>query len=136
MEHFKQLSFVPLPLLNGEKYSSFADLYGKDVDERDCPSSKPAPQGAEADNRRKSILVSSKVRGIMTSHECFKPRCIYSKAKLTKDEQIALKRVQESQLYTCCSSIFHPLLLVMILFVLEKVLHVVILLSSPISLQH
>ena len=62
MEHFKQLSFVPLLLLNGEKYSSFVDLYGKDVDERDCPSSKPAPQGVEADNRRKSILVSSKVR--------------------------------------------------------------------------
>ena len=72
----------------------------------------------------------------MNSHECFKPRCIYSKTKLTKDEQIAVKRVQESQLYTCGSSIFHPLLLVMTLFVLEKVLHVVILLSFPISLQH
>ena len=105
MEHFKQLSFVPLPLLNGEKYLSFADLYRKDVDERDCPSSKPAPQGAEADNRRKFILVSSKVSDIMTSHECFKPRCIYSKAKLTKDEQIALKRVQESQLCTSGLSI-------------------------------
>ena len=72
----------------------------------------------------------------MTSYECFKPRCIYSKAKLTKDEQIALKRIQESQLYTSGLSIFHPLLLVMTLFVLEKVLHVVILLSFPISLQH
>ena len=108
MEHFKQLSFVPLPLLDGEKYSPFADLYGKDVDESDCPSTKPASQGAEADNRRKAILVSSKVRCIMTCHECFKPRCIYSKAKLTKDEQIALKRVQESRLYTCGSSIFPP----------------------------
>ena len=55
------------------------------MDERDCPSTKPASQGAEADNRRKSILVSSKVRGIMTCHECFKPRCIYSKAKLIVD---------------------------------------------------
>ena len=64
MEHFKQLSFVHLLLLNSEKYSSFVDLYGKDVDERDCPSPKPAPQGAEADNSRKSILVSSKVRAL------------------------------------------------------------------------
>ena len=136
MEHFKQLPFVPLPLLNGEKYLSFANLYGKDVDKIDCPSSKPAPQGAEADNRRKSILVSSKIRGIRTSLECFKPRCIYLKAKLAKDEQIALKRVQESLLYTSGLSIFHPLLLVMTLFVLESVLHVVILLSFPISLQH
>ena len=44
----------------------------------------------------------------MTYRECFKPRCVYSKAKLTKDEQIALKRVQESWLYTCGSSIFPP----------------------------
>jgi len=78
------------------------------VDERDCPSAKPASQGAEADNRRKAILVSSRVRCIMTCYEFFKPRCIYSKTKLTKDEQIALKRVQESLLYTCGSSIFPP----------------------------
>ena len=106
MEQFKRLSFVPLPLLDGEKYSPFADLYGLNVDERDCPSIKPASQGAEADNRRKAILVNSKVRCIMTCHVCFKPRCVYSKAKLTKEEQISLKRVQESQLYTCGSSIF------------------------------
>ena len=81
---------------------------GKNVDKRDCPSTKPASQGTEADNRRKSILVSSKVRGITTCHEYFKPRCIYLKAKLPVDEQIALKRVQESQLCTCGSSIFPP----------------------------
>jgi len=82
--------------------TQLADLYGKEADEHDCPSTKPASQGTEADNRRKIILVSSKVRCTMTCHKC---RCIYSK---TKHEQIALKRVQESRLYTCGSSIFLP----------------------------
>ena len=108
MQHFKLLSFVPLPLRSGEKYARFADMYGKAVDESDCPSTKPASRNEEVDKRRKAILVSSKVRCIMTCNECFKPRCVYSKSKLTKAEQVALKEVRESNLYLCGSSIFIP----------------------------
>jgi len=97
MEHLNNCHLFP----GWWKNSSFADLCGKDVDEKDCPFSKPASQGAEADSRRKSILVSSKY--IMTCHECFKP--IH---KRTRNEEIALKRVQVYLLYTCGSSIFPP----------------------------
>lgn len=97
MQHFKELLFVPLPLVRCENYAKFADLYGKAVDERDCPSMQPASHSDEVDKRRKAFLVSCKVRSIMTCHECFKPRCVYSKNKFTKEEQVALKRVQESR---------------------------------------
>jgi len=97
-----------LPLLHDDKYIKFSALYGKGVDEKDCPSTKPISIVAEVEKRRKTILISRKVRCIMNCQECFKPRCAYSKAKLSKLEEIALKRVQESRLYTCSASLFLP----------------------------
>ena len=70
MEHFKKLSFVPLPLLHDENYAKFSALYGKTVDEKDCPSTKPVSFAAEVDKKRKAILVSCKVRCVMNCQEC------------------------------------------------------------------
>jgi len=105
LQHIKEISYVPLPLVSGEKYAKFADMYGKPVDESDCPSTKPASHNEENDRRRKAMLVSGKVRCFMTCNECC---CVYSKSKLTKVEQVALREVQESSLYSCGSSLFLP----------------------------
>ena len=109
VEDFQKISFVPLPLITvGEKYADFKDLYGKAVDERDRPSSKPASPGEEVDKKRKDIIVSSKVRCVLTCQECFKPRCVYSKSKLTCEGKSAIEELQDSRLYTCGSSLFPP----------------------------
>jgi hypothetical protein len=108
-EEYQKLSFVPLPLIvEGDKYAEFKDLYGKCVDEKDRPSSKPASHGEEVDKKRKDIIVSSKVRCILSRQECFKPWCVYAKAKLKSDEKSATDQVQESRLFTCGSCLFPP----------------------------
>ena len=61
LQHFKELSYVPLPLLHGEKYAKSTDMYGKAVDESDSPSTIPASHNEEIDKRRKAFLVSNLV---------------------------------------------------------------------------
>ena len=50
------------------------------------------------------MLVAGKVRGIIKCGECFKPRCIYSNAKQTRQEETEIVTVKESNVYTCGSS--------------------------------
>ena len=108
-EKFQKLSFVPLPLIaEGDKYAEFNELYGKGVDEKDRPSSKPASHSEEVDRKRKEIIVSSNVQCILTCQECFKPQCVYAKSKLKPDERSAIEQVQESHLFTCGSCLFPP----------------------------
>ena len=58
-EEFQKLSFVPLPLIaEGDKYAEFNELYGKGVDEKDRPSSKPASHSEEVDRKRKRSLLA------------------------------------------------------------------------------
>lgn len=103
---FESLSFVPLPLLaNEEKYSDFDDLFGKDPDEKDCPSSQKTAE-AEIDEKHKGVLVSAKVRTVIICGQCLKPRCVYSRRKLNVTEQAYLTDLKDSHLYSCGSSLF------------------------------
>ena len=52
------------------------------------------------------MLVAGKVRGTIKCGECLKPRCIYSNAKLTRQEELELVTVKESNVYTCGASLF------------------------------
>ena len=52
--------------------------------------------------------MSAKVRAVITCGECLKPRCVYSRTKLSVTEQAKLTDVKESWLYTCGSSLFPP----------------------------
>ena len=70
MDDFQKLSFVPLPLMaDNDKHSEFIDLYGKGVDERDRPSSKPSSPAEEIDKKRKDLFVSSKVRRVFNCQD-------------------------------------------------------------------
>ena len=109
-EEFAQLSFVPLPRLqeaNKDKYTSFDEVYGKDPNECDRPSLKKSPS-AETDKAHKAILVNAKVCAVICCGECFKPHCIYSKAKLTLSEERAVSNLESSKVYTCGCSLFPP----------------------------
>lgn len=109
-EEFAQLSFVPLPRLqeaNKDKYTSFDEVYGKDPNECDRPSLKKSPS-ADTDKAHKAILVNAKVRAVICCGECLKPRCIYSKAKLTLSEERAVSNLKSSKVYTCGCSLFPP----------------------------
>ena len=48
-------------MTDNDKYSNVKDLYGKGVDERDRPFSKPSSPSEEVDKKRKDLFVSSKV---------------------------------------------------------------------------
>ena len=51
-------------------------------------------------------MVSAKVGGVIVCSECYKPRCIYSKAKLSKSESTLVSQLKNSRLYVCGSSLF------------------------------
>ncbi len=71
MNDFANLSFVPLPLLlaNGENYAKVDDLFGKDPDEKDCPSCRKSAE-AETDKKHKGVLFSVKVCAVIICGEC------------------------------------------------------------------
>ena len=84
---FSTLTFLPLPLLEkstNEHYQKYSDLYGQVPSEVGRPSLVPTPseESKQLDKGRKSLLVCGKVRCIVTCGECYKPRCVYSQAKL------------------------------------------------------
>ena len=91
-----------------EHYKKFDAVYGQTLSEEDRPSLSQTilSEGSKIDKERKDILVSAKVRGTIVCSECYKPRCIYSKARLSKSESVKLLQVQDSRLYTCGSSLF------------------------------
>ena len=106
-ETFHALSYVPLLVLQGDKYAQFDQLYGTLPDEKDCPSLQKSVN-AQTDSSRRELLVSTKVRKAISCGECTNPRCIYARSKLSRAEKVALENLKDSRLYTCGSSIFPP----------------------------
>ena len=109
---FSSISFLPLPRLDTTKehYKEFDAVYGQTITEEDCPSLSLnfTSEGSKVDKGRKNIIISAKVRGTITCSECYKPRCIYSKAKLSQAESTILLQIKDSRFYTCGSSLFAP----------------------------
>ena len=111
-EQFSLLHYLPLPLLDSSKtsYQSFEGLYGKEPSDSDRPSSKPSSnaEAAEVDKNNKAVLKSTKVRKVIPCGECGKPRCIYAASRLTREQEVIVNQVVESNIYTCGSIIFPP----------------------------
>ena len=76
LEKFKELSLLPLPLLE-EHYRPFEELYGSEPTGRDRPLLLQSgdPEAIDADTKHKALLNSSKVQAILN---CQEPRCVYS----------------------------------------------------------
>ena len=102
---FSTLTFLPLPLLEkstNEHYQKYSDLYGQVPSEVGRTSLVPTPseESKQLDKGRKSLLVCGKVRCIVTCGECYKPRCVYSQAKLIMHEKPAKLQVLKNRTYT------------------------------------
>jgi len=84
-----------------EHYKKFDAVYGQTLSEEDRPSLSQTilSEGSKIDKERKDILVSAKVRGTIVCSECYKPRCIYSKARLSKSESVKLDTLKIFQLH-------------------------------------
>ena len=112
LEKFKELSLLPLPLLDTTKehYRPFEELNGSEPTEKDRPSLQQSgdPEAVEADTKHKLLFNSSKVRAILNCQECFKPRCVYSARKLSLNEKVLLDVVVEDKTYTCRAAVFPP----------------------------
>ena len=108
---FSSLTWLPLPLLDlsKEHYQPFELVYGKEVSEKDRPSLKGSWEDEEAvaaDTSNKDLFNAAKVRDVIVCQECYKPRCIYAKGKLSWTERVATKKVKESRLFTCGCALF------------------------------
>ena len=92
----------PLQTEDGQKYKEFKCMYKKEPNESGHPSLKP---GSLIDKKRKTYY---KIRCILNCHECFKPRCVYSKSKQNVQEKLQIEAIQESHFYLRLSSILPP----------------------------
>ena len=84
-------------------------MYGKPLSEEDRPSLKghgEDPEAVTADFSNKDFFNAQKAWGIITCWECYKPRVVYTKGKLTLQEKNALTAVDDSRVYTCGSTLF------------------------------
>ena len=111
LEEFNTLSYLPLPILDASRrhYKPFNDVYGQLPTERDTPSlvSTKEVDGDEVDKANRKLLSSSgRVRAALTCGECFKPRCVYAEATLSRKEKDMLCELERS--YTCGSILFPP----------------------------
>ena len=88
-EQFSELNYLPLPLLDASKEHFLKEVFWKPLSSKDRPShvASPTEEQKQTDKDRKTLLVAGKVHGIIKCGECFKPRCIYSSAKLTRQEE-------------------------------------------------
>ena len=101
---------MPCPVLEGNKkhFKKFDELYGTCPTEADRPSLKFSLDASKEDKDNKVLMVSSKVRDVITCSQCSKPRCIYTMAKITDEKQkIELKRKKEEKSYSYGEPLFH-----------------------------
>lgn len=105
-DKFAEVHFLPDPVLQGDAYKPFAEVYGLETTEESRPGlqSKANPTGN--DKKMKKLLVADKVRDIVICAECGKPRVVYSAKKLSLNEKKELERVQEEMIYTCGAPLF------------------------------
>ncbi|SMN01555.1 hypothetical protein SPONL_2127 [uncultured Candidatus Thioglobus sp.] len=109
---FSSLSWLPLPLLDSTKehYQSFDTIYGQEVSGKDRPSLMGDWVDADAvtaDASNKDLFNATKVRDVIRCQECHKPRCIFSKSKLSLVDKCIVERVKDSSLFTCGCGLFH-----------------------------
>ena len=105
-DDFKDLHFLPHPVLKEDRYMDFAQVYGTETNDADRPALKDNPQPTDNDKKLKSLLVAAKTRSWIACSECDKRRVIYSANRLTKNEELALVRLKEETIYICGNSLF------------------------------
>ncbi len=108
---FDKLNFFPDPERKpaSNSYNEFESSWGKSTSEKDRPSlasRKLTPTKSTAKVSKSFHMTAETVCDVLVCGECLKPRCVYSKRKLTKDEFNKLAIYKENFLYCCGGSIF------------------------------
>ena len=111
LEQFSSLSYLPMPRMDatGQHFKKFVEVYGQLPNESDRPSlgQSKCDEAEEIDKANRKLLSSSgKVQMAIHCGECFKPRCVYSEARLTQEERGKICDLEED--YSCGSVLFPP----------------------------
>ncbi|CAC5366714.1 unnamed protein product [Mytilus coruscus] len=102
----REWQWLPDPILDytRQHYKAFEAVLGTVTTEKDRPSFTNQTIAAVAQEQQgceNRILVAQNVRSTVTCTECDKPRCVYSKLKLTPRDVRALKHRIDKYDYTC-----------------------------------
>ena len=97
-----KLSFFPDPLKKSasNSYQDFSDIWGKNTSEKDRPSLASSKKGKEKVKILFRISAET-VCDILICDVCLKPRCVYSRRRLTKSECTQLQCYKVDHLYNC-----------------------------------
>src|SRR5438045_7228635 len=99
----------PIPTIDGKKYKSFEELYGQETTEEFRPSLKEKKKSNEDHNEmgfRPSAQNCKNVGTLIQCGECDKWRVIYSKSKLSSQENDELTRFLDEIQYTCVDTFY------------------------------
>lgn len=100
----------PIPALDGKKYKSFEELYGQETTEEYRPSLKEKKKSNENHSEmgfRPSAQNCKNVGILIQCGECDKWRVIYSKSKLSSQENDELTRFIDGIQYTCGDTFYN-----------------------------
>ena len=87
-------------MLDSIHYNDFESLYGTNTKE-----SLPSSAESTKEDIPTGIINNNQIRQFINCTFCNKPRCIYSKNVLTKDEKLHLQLLLDSIIYCCGSPI-------------------------------
>ena len=107
LDIFENLKVFPDPVkkTGSDRYEDFSDVYGKTTTEKDRPSLSQAKKSKEKP-KRPFRMTAETVCDVLVCGECLKPRCLYSKRKLSRSELAELNHCKEDYVYTCGGTIF------------------------------
>ena len=102
---FKTLHFLPDPLVRGDHYVPFEEIYGVLTTERDRPSLKTTEgRGAHGIPFSPNNQTAYNVSQCVLCAECLRPRVLHSKHKLSLGDKVVLERTLEDVLFSCGSN--------------------------------
>ena len=87
-------------MLDSIHYNDFESLYGTNTKE-----SLPSSAESTKEDIPTGIINNNQIRQFINCTFCNKPRCIFSKNVLTKDEKLHLQLLLDSIIYCCGSPI-------------------------------
>ena len=107
---FEKLNVFPDPIkkADSDSYEDFCDIFGKTTSEKDRPSLSQSRKKKSKENKptKPFRMTCETVYGVLICGDCLKPRCLYSKRKLIRSEQIELTHCKEEYMYTCGGQYF------------------------------
>jgi hypothetical protein len=97
----------PVPTTDGKKYKSFEELYGQETTEEYRPSLNETKKSKNEMGFKSSAQNCKNVGTLVQCGECDKWRVIYSKSKLSSEDEEELTRFLDGIQYTCGDTLYN-----------------------------